>query len=69
MGDIAEMMDEGVLCPGCGVAVIGEDDEPTGVPTYCSSGCTPVGYPPLKRPKQRRRKARNSPGKTGKVVR
>jgi hypothetical protein len=36
MGEIAEMMLEGDLCEGCGVAL---DGEGYGIPRYCSNAC------------------------------
>lgn len=36
MGDIADMMLEGVMCEGCGESL---DQEGEGVPDYCSPGC------------------------------
>ena len=36
MGDIADMMLEGDLCEGCGVALEGEGE---GFPRYCSDEC------------------------------
>lgn len=42
MGEIAEMMLEGILCEGCGVAlddVQDPDFETPGYPRYCSVQC------------------------------
>lgn len=36
MGEIAEMMLEGILCEACGAFI---DGEPTGFPGYCSRAC------------------------------
>lgn len=36
MGEIADMMLEGTLCEGCGVAL---DGRSTGHPNYCSEQC------------------------------
>lgn len=36
MGEIADMMLEGVLCEGCGGYL---DAEPDGIPGYCSEQC------------------------------
>jgi hypothetical protein len=38
MGEIAEMMMEGILCEGCGVALVtGPNDEIPGYPRKCAS--------------------------------
>ncbi len=42
MGDIADMMLEGDLCAGCGVAL---EEESFGIPQYCSEDCKPDDYP------------------------
>lgn len=40
MGEIAEMMLDGILYAGCGEAIItDEDTEPAGFPQYCSEAC------------------------------
>lgn len=36
MGEISDMMLEGYLCECCGVPL---EDEPMGIPNYCSVGC------------------------------
>lgn len=36
MGEIADMMLDGVLCAGCGAAIDGEE---SGYPRYCSKRC------------------------------
>lgn len=46
MGDIADMMLDGILCAGCGVALddVCEDGfETPGYPRYCCKGCEPAG--------------------------
>ena len=38
MGEIAEMMMEGILCAGCGAYI---DDSAPGYPRYCCKACEP----------------------------
>jgi len=51
MGDIADMMLEGILCEGCGEFIDEDGDE--GVPRYCSEVCAAsrgmTYIPPTKR--------------------
>lgn len=44
MGEIADMMLEGDLCAGCGVALDGDGE---GFPRYCSKECEPRDLPPV----------------------
>ncbi|MGH2612980.1 MAG: hypothetical protein ACRDFB_08025, partial [Rhabdochlamydiaceae bacterium] len=42
MGEIADMLLEGVLCEGCGEALFDNNGEPKsgdGIPDYCSPQC------------------------------
>ena len=41
MGEIADMMLEGVLCAGCGVYL--DEEEPSGFPVYCDD-CRQDGF-------------------------
>lgn len=54
MGEIAEMVLDGILCEGCGV-LVDESGEGCGFPRRCEA-CEPPPRPPRKR---RRRKRRN----------
>lgn len=48
MGEIAEMMLEGILCEGCGTFI---DEHGPGHPRYCSKACHPINLQvALKRP-------------------
>lgn len=42
MGEYADMMLEGSACAGCGEYLF--NDDPLGIPTYCSNDCAPNGY-------------------------
>ncbi len=44
MGEIADMMLDGTLCATCGGVVIKEDENPSGIPTYCNDDCKPDDY-------------------------
>ncbi len=46
MGEVAEMMLDGTLCAGCGVAMddICDGFEAPGYPRYCSKACEPEDH-------------------------
>lgn len=58
MGEIADMMLEGMLCEGCGEYI---DDNDGGIPRYCSESCAKgrgaMAYQPSKPNRSRARKA------------
>lgn len=42
MGEYAEMMLDGTCCAGCGEFLL--NDDPLGIPDYCSEDCAPDGH-------------------------
>lgn len=62
MGEIAEMMLDGTLCAGCGVAmddVVEDDFEAPGHPRYCCESCKPASERKPVRPQEIMRNGRS----------